>query len=79
MSTRLLSQEYVKELQEHIYVKIATQRVVTFTTDIYARADSKAKREALEKAYTNLTPDKSSDKAWERNQNLRDWLKGLKK
>ena len=33
MSTRLLSQEYVKELQEHIYVKIATQRVVTFTSE----------------------------------------------
>lgn len=33
MSTRLLSQEYVKELQEHIYVKIATQRVVAFTSE----------------------------------------------
>ena len=61
---------YIRDLLGHTSIQ---------TTDIYARADSKAKREALEKAYTNLTPDKSSDKAWERNQNLRDWLKGLKK
>ena len=33
MSTRLLSQAYVKELREHIYVKNATQRVVNFTSE----------------------------------------------
>lgn len=33
MSTRLLPQSYVKELREHIYVKSATQRVVTFTSE----------------------------------------------
>ena len=62
-----------------VYIRDLLGRTSIQTTDIYARADSKAKREALEKAYTNLAPDKSSDKAWERNQNLRDWLKGLKK
>ena len=33
MSTRLLSQEYVKELREHIYVKHASQREVSFTSE----------------------------------------------
>lgn len=33
MSTRLLSQEYVKELREHIFVKSATQRTVSFTPE----------------------------------------------
>lgn len=47
------------------------------TTDIYARADSKAKREALEKAYVELNPEVKSDRAWERDKNLREWLKGL--
>lgn len=62
-----------------VYIRDLLGHVSTQTTDVYARADSKAKREALEKAYTNLTPEKSSEKVWERNQNLRDWLKGLGK
>ena len=33
MSTRLLPQAYVKELQEHIYVKYASQRNVNFTPE----------------------------------------------
>jgi len=45
------------------------------TTDIYARADSKAKREALEKAYENLTP--KTDREWEKDKGLLDWLKDL--
>ena len=40
------------------------------TTDIYARADSKAKREALKKAYVELNPEVKSDHAWERDKNL---------
>lgn len=47
------------------------------TTDIYARADSKAKREALEKAYRGTTPAPDSDREWERNKDLLDWLNGL--
>ena len=46
-------------------------------SDNYARADSKAKREALEKAYTDLTPNNASEKVWEGNKNLKDWLKDL--
>ena len=61
---------YIRDLLGHVSIQ---------TTDIYARADSKAKKKKKKKAFTNLTPNKSFDKAWERNQNLRDWLKGLKK
>ncbi len=61
---------YIRDLLGHVSIQ---------TTDIYARADSKAKREALENAYSNLTPNNDSEKSWERNKNLRDWLKGLNK
>lgn len=49
------------------------------TTEIYAKADSKQKREALEKAYTDMVPDKTkdSDAEWQKNRTLLDWLKGL--
>lgn len=45
------------------------------TTDIYARADSKQKREALEKSYVDLTPESNNPVLWEKNQNLLEWLK----
>lgn len=45
--------------------------------DGYARADSKANRNALEMAYSNLTPDKNTDREWERRKDLHDWLKNL--
>lgn len=61
-----------------VYIRDILGHVSIQTTDIYARADSKAKREALEKAYTDLTPNQASDRAWERSKDLRDWLKGLK-
>lgn len=59
---------YIRDLLGHVSIQ---------TTDIYARADSKAKREALEKAYADLTPNKDSDREWEKNKDLRDWLRGL--
>ena len=45
------------------------------TTEIYARADTKAKRIALENAYTKLTP--STVTCWNNDQNLMKWLKDL--
>lgn len=33
MSTRLLPKAYVKELEEHVYVKYASQRTVKFTSE----------------------------------------------
>lgn len=47
------------------------------TTDRYARADSKQKREALEKAYTDMIPENAKSREWEKNQNLLEWLKNL--
>jgi integrase/recombinase XerD len=49
------------------------------TTELYARADSKQKREALERAYTDMLPDRTKDGEWQKNQTLLDWLKGLQK
>ncbi len=59
-----------------VYIREILGYVSIQTADIYARADSKAKREALEKAYVDLNPEVKSDPAWERDKNLREWLKG---
>lgn len=61
-----------------VYIRDILGHVSIATTDIYARADSKAKREALEKAYASAMPDINKDKEWERNKDLRDWLRSLK-
>lgn len=37
----------------------------------------KQNSEALENAYTRLTPNTITEKEWERNKNLLEWLKGL--
>lgn len=60
-----------------VYIRDILGHVSIQTTDTYARADSKAKREALEKAYMELNPEIKSDRAWERDKNLREWLKGF--
>jgi site-specific recombinase XerD len=62
-----------------VYIRDLLGHVSTQTTDIYARADSKQKREALEKAYVNLVPEKASHCEWEKNQNLLGWLKSLQR
>lgn len=41
---------YIRDLLGHVSIK---------TTEIYVRMDSKFKREALEKAYINLTPNQN--------------------
>lgn len=48
------------------------------TTDIYARADSEQKRKALESAYIDINPKKNSDKLWEKDKTLLEWLQGLR-
>ena len=62
-----------------VYIRDLLGHVSTQTTEIYARADHKQKREALEKAYTNLIPEKAKKCDWEQNQNLLNWLKSLNK
>lgn len=42
---------------------------------VYARADSKQKREAIEKAYTNVTPDE--EPIWLQDNDLLSFLKSF--
>jgi len=61
---------YIRDLLGHVSVQ---------TTDVYARADSRQKREAFEKAYVDLNPNTAKIKSWEKDSNLLEWLKNLKK
>lgn len=55
MSTRLLPREYVKELREHLYVKSATQRVVTFTPEFKQYAyDELHKGKTMREIFTEV-------------------------
>lgn len=49
------------------------------TTDIYARAEGKKKREALEKAYADTNPEiLKAKRNWEKDPDLLEWLEGNK-
>lgn len=56
-----------------VYIRDILGHVSVQTTELYARADSRAKREAIEKAYISVVPEK--DPVWLSNENLLDWLK----
>jgi integrase/recombinase XerD len=58
-----------------IYIRDILGHVSVQTTEIYARADSKQKREAIEKAYVDVAP--KEDPVWENNENLLGWLKSF--
>jgi site-specific recombinase XerD len=62
-----------------VYIRDILGHVSVQTTDIYARADSKQKREAFEKAYEEMKPAESKVKTWQKDKNLSEWLKSLKK
>jgi len=55
---------YIRDILGHVSVK---------TTEIYAKADSKHKREALEKVYVDVSPKEKP--LWDNNENLITWLK----
>jgi integrase/recombinase XerD len=57
---------YIRDILGHSSVQV---------TEIYARVDSKQKREALEKAYADVTP--SDEPIWQKNNELLDWLKSF--
>lgn len=59
---------YIRDMLGHISVQ---------TTEIYARADSRKKREAIEQAYTDVAPDIKPQ--WEGNQDLIEWLRSFNK
>lgn len=57
---------YIRDLLGHVDVK---------TTEVYARADEKMKRAALEAAYESPSPEKIP--SWKNDPELLDWLKSL--
>ena len=63
-----------------VYIRDFLGHTSVSTTEIYARADSKQKREALEKAYTDtlLNKNDDSDPVWLKDNDLMEWLKGFK-
>lgn len=59
---------YIRDLLGHVSIQ---------TTEIYARADSKLKREAIENAYSNLGITEPDVKSWEKDPKLKAFLKSL--
>ena len=57
---------YIRDILGHSSVQ---------TTEIYARADCKQKREAIERAYTDVTAKELP--IWQTNNNLLEWLKNF--
>ncbi len=62
-----------------VYIRDMLGHVSIQTTEIYARADSKQKREALEAAYINVIPNSGDHGSWEKDSSLKTWLKNLTK
>jgi site-specific recombinase XerD len=58
-----------------VYIRDILGHVSIQTTEVYARADSKQKREAIEKAYTKVSPDITP--LWEGNDDMLEWLKSF--
>lgn len=59
---------YIRDLLGHVSVQ---------TTEIYARADSKSKREALGKAYVDIGISDNGVSSWEKDPKLKAFLKSL--
>ena len=59
---------YIRDLLGHVSVK---------TTEVYAKADAKLKREAIEAASKEIVPKEESQ--WDNNADLKLWLKSFNK
>lgn len=59
-----------------VYIRDFLGHVSVQTTEVYARADSKQKREALQKAYVEVKPEVAAP-LWLENKDLLGWLKSL--
>lgn len=59
---------YIRDLLGHVSIK---------TTEVYARADSQKKREAIERAYSPVVPQNIELGSWEKDSELKSWLKSL--
>ena len=62
-----------------VYIRDILGHVSIQTTEVYARADSKQKREALETAYISIIPFQSKEGIWEKDSKLKIWLKNFAK
>lgn len=58
-----------------IYIRDLLCHADASTTELYARADTEAKRQAIESAYEPLTPDALPD--WTQDESLIGWLDSL--
>lgn len=58
-----------------VYIRDILGHASVQTTEVYARADSKLKREAIEKAYVDVAP--KEEPFWENNEDLLSWLKSF--
>lgn len=62
-----------------VYIRDFMGHSSVSTTEIYARADSKFKREALEKAYVETFKKENNDQpSWLKDADLLEWLKEFK-
>lgn len=61
-----------------IYIRDLLGHADVSTTEVYARADERFKREALMMAYPSPSPD-TEETAWQKDTDLLDWLKNLGK
>lgn len=60
-----------------VYIRDILGHVSVQTTEIYAKADAKLKREALEKAYVEVQPVNIPAAIWMEDQDLKEWLTNL--
>jgi site-specific recombinase XerD len=58
-----------------VYIRDILGHVSVQTTEVYARADSRQKRKALENAYVNVNP--SEEPQWLKSEDLISWLQRL--
>lgn len=58
-----------------VYIRDILGHESVQTTEVYARVDSKQKREAIEKAYADVI--KKEEPLWTNNDNLLEWLKNF--
>lgn len=59
---------YIRDILGHSSVQV---------TEIYAKTDSKQKRDAIEKAYVDVSPNE--EPVWQNNDNLLTWLRSFNK
>lgn len=67
--------ELVESGVDLIYIRDLLGHVSVRTTEIYAKADAKHKRQAIEAASKEIVPPESAQ--WESDSNLKDWLKNF--